>query len=111
MDQDDSGKERSSSPRDKRVSELFLTACDMSAGGREAFLDQACAGDPELRAAVESLLAHDATGVLGTRSLTEQVRGMHSELGTDAHPTRIGPYKILQVLGVCGIGIVYIAEQ
>ena len=36
----------------------------------------ACAGDPELRAEVESLLKHDATGILGTESLTEQVRGM-----------------------------------
>ncbi len=58
MDQDDSGKEQPKSPRDKRISELFLTACDMTAEGREAFLDQACAGDAELRAEVESLLAH-----------------------------------------------------
>src|SRR5690349_12566110 len=42
---------------------LFQEALSRSPEDRAAFLDQACVGRPELRAAVEALLAaHDKTG-------------------------------------------------
>ena len=44
---------------------LFHEALAKPPAERAAFLDEACAGQPELRAAVEMLLAgHDASGSL-----------------------------------------------
>ena len=43
-----------------RAKEIFFDACDLAPERRGAFLDEACGGDAELRADVESLLAnHD----------------------------------------------------
>jgi serine/threonine protein kinase/predicted ATPase len=55
-----------SSQRHERISDLFLKACDLGPSQRRAFLDAACANEPEVRAEVESLLAHDddASGAL-----------------------------------------------
>ena len=44
-----------------RIQNLFLEALDLRAEERAQFLDSACAGDPELRCEVESLIAHDGT--------------------------------------------------
>ena len=41
--------------RHKQVKRLFLAACELDPGSAAALLDQACAGDPELRREVESL--------------------------------------------------------
>ena len=47
----------------KQIKAVFQAAADLGTGQRTAFLDQACAGQPELRAAVEALLAaHEASG-------------------------------------------------
>src|SRR5262249_43175679 len=45
--------------RYERLCELFDRARQRPPGERAAFLEGACAGDPSLRAEVESLLAHD----------------------------------------------------
>jgi len=47
----------------ERVQSLFLRAMEMSPADRVALLDSACAGQPELRCEVESLIAHDGGGV------------------------------------------------
>jgi len=46
-----------SSQRHERISDLFLKACDLGPSQRRAFLDAACANEPEVRAEVDSLLA------------------------------------------------------
>ncbi len=43
----------------RRIQELFHSAADLDPERRRAFLDNECAGEAELRAEVESLLAAD----------------------------------------------------
>ena len=78
---------------------------------RAAYLQGACAGDPGLRAEVESLLrAHGEAGpFLGERG--------PAPAATTEGPVRegpgtvIGPYKLLQQIGEGGMGTVFMAEQ
>ena len=45
--------------RGQRIYEVFQAALGCDPAGRPALLDGLCAGDPELRAEVERLLARD----------------------------------------------------
>src|SRR6266478_1082883 len=83
---------------------IFLDALDIEGPTERArFLDQACAGQPELRSSVEALLrAHE---------------GPHELLDTAVPPltecagAKIGPYKLLEAIGEGGFGIVFMAQQ
>jgi serine/threonine protein kinase/tetratricopeptide (TPR) repeat protein len=87
---------------------------------REAYLDQHCGNDAELRRRIEALLrAYDegesflespppelrATALGGTDSPTIE-RSISEGAGTV-----IGPYKLLQQIGEGGMGVVFMAEQ
>lgn len=83
-----------------------------SADDRRAYLDQACADDPDARQKVEALLrAYEEAG-----SFMES--GPPGLAGTVEHPritegpgSLIGPYKLLQQIGEGAFGVVYMAEQ
>src|SRR4051794_14304653 len=80
---------------------------------RAAYLERACAGDPALRASVESLLRAnvDASGFLD-RPPTALVAAVEETEPIGERPgTVIGPYKLLQEIGRGGMGIVFMAEQ
>ncbi|CAN5403326.1 hypothetical protein BH09PLA1_BH09PLA1_09370 [soil metagenome] len=107
----------------ERIQNLLASASELSPEQRGAFLDAACQGDTALRAEVESLLkSHDEAGqFLGapTADVPESARSTILSSATkapisqlrEAPGTRIGPYKLLQLIGEGGFGSVFLAEQ
>ena len=104
---------------------VFFTALNLAdLEQRKLFLDQACAGNSELRAAVEELLAAQGNaeqffskGASALNLPPEEIpaavkAGLNEKTFVDEQiGTRVGRYKLLQRLGEGGCGVVYMAEQ
>src|SRR5438046_1517039 len=109
----------------KRVKEIFLAAVEKPGSAeRQAFLQEACGADEELRRQVEALLRQheQASGFLespppglgetvDSDPAAAAVRTGPPAAGPEAVGSRLGPYKLLQPLGEGGMGTVYLAEQ
>lgn len=98
-------------PRADRVFAIFEAVVELAVERRAAYLDDACAGDPELKAEVEALLAHDQSGwSLIERPAVEQAADLladdDSPIGQD-----VGPFRVLTHLGAGGAGSVFLAED
>jgi len=93
----------------QRARELFIEASRLPPEERGTFLDDRC-DDPALRREVDSLLAADASPAIDD-SLVSGFSVGEIAAGSAALPRRIGPYRVLSLLGEGGMGVVYLAQQ
>ncbi len=101
-----------------QADQLLDAALDLPAGERASFLDQACEGDPELRALVGRLLAAaegDSSGLAAGGAMRGPLWAeLEDELagGEDRMAGAVvGRYRIVRELGRGGMAVVYLAER
>jgi predicted Ser/Thr protein kinase len=92
-----------------RVDALLDELLDMSSEGRNPFLARRCADDPAVRAEVESLL--NAASSVGDFLSEPATLGPETAVGDMPAGTRVGVWRIGNLLGRGGMGVVYEAER
>ncbi len=99
--------------------QIFHEARAMPPSEQAAFIRGACGSDASLLAQVEALLKADAEAGGFLRAIEDYTptadsadpdRARASHIG-EGPGTRIGPYKLLQLIGEGGFGSVFMAEQ
>ena len=99
----------------RQINEIFHAALERDRPTRAAYLDQATAGDPDLRREVESLLAsHERSS--SAEFLEAPAWGVAADLLLDDEHVSLsgqtlGPYIIGEEIGRGGMGVVYAAED
>ena len=98
----------------ERIDRLFAEALDVAPDARESFLDDACGGDRELRAEIESLLA----AVEKEDDFLSPGGALYGHFGRTfgrppepKTPERAGPFRIVREIGRGGMSVVYLAER
>jgi len=93
--------------------DIFHKAIEMAdAEERAAFVRETCGDDEGLRAEVAALLeAHERAGDFLEGPPVDEAVTMDTSLSVEGPGTKIGRYKLLELIGEGGMGLVYLAEQ
>ncbi len=95
----------------ERVSEILENALALDRTQRKQFLDDACAGDEELRREVESLLDSHLEAGSSFLKTPEAGTGEIAPRPSIGPGSRIGPYDIVEKIGHGGMGDVFSAVR
>jgi serine/threonine protein kinase/WD40 repeat protein len=104
----------------EEIKKVFNGAMEKPPAERAAFVEQACAGDAELRSEVESLLLAVrptlVSGPVQTGGAAQVMAGATATAFsmlplTERAGTLVGPYKLLETIGEGGFGTVFLADQ
>jgi serine/threonine protein kinase len=92
---------------------LYSAALEQEESRRAAFLQEACAGDEDLRRELESLLAYEkkGEGFMETPALEAAAMELAGENIPLSPGTHLGPYEILAPIDAGGMGEVYRAHD
>jgi WD40 repeat protein/tRNA A-37 threonylcarbamoyl transferase component Bud32 len=109
-------------PTPRQIESILAAAVEVDSDvERRDFLEEACAGDAELKRRIEELVENHfrAGSFLEQPAVAPSATGellSNNPLTSDPQPiegpgTRVGPYKLLQQIGEGGMGAVFMAEQ
>jgi serine/threonine protein kinase len=94
------------------VESIFIAAVERNPEERDAYLDEVCGPDVELRARIERLLAPHSDPSNFLESPAPELNATNSDRQLHEQPgAQIGSYKLLQQIGEGGMGYVFMAEQ
>src|SRR5947207_15292355 len=101
------------SERWQQVEEVLQAALDRPPHERSSFLNEACSGDEGLRQEASSLIdAYDEAGdFIEEPAIAHDAHVLLGNNGQDNIGSEIGPYQIIERLGACGMGEVYLPED
>src|SRR5262249_45399087 len=95
-----------------RIEELFDRALEVPALERNRFLEEQCAGDPDLHHELDVLLASLPSADASLRdTVVAQVKTLAADAIAAQVGRRIGPFRLIGLLGEGGMGAVYLAER
>jgi eukaryotic-like serine/threonine-protein kinase len=96
----------------QQVKRLLEAALERQGSERKAFFNEVCAGDPELRSEVESLLAYEeeVNSFLEVPAVALQAKDLQNPQ-QDQPEKFIGAYQVLKRIGHGGMGDVFLAVR
>src|SRR5947209_1281865 len=96
-----------------QVARLYGAALELGPDERTAFLGQACGDDRDLHREVESLLAakSELGDFLAAGAMNDAAKMLAEKKSVLRAGHRLGHYQVLSLVGVGGMGEVYLAED
>lgn len=96
----------------QQIRSVFEQVADIQGAERAVYLDRCCGDDSDLRSSVQSLLERDGSQddplLHAVGAAAESLLEDHRDrlLGT-----RVGPYRVVSILGHGGMSVVYRGER